>query len=138
MLTLVLAVAATALAQAVPAAARFEAVDVYVDSGQSALAAYQFELTVASGNATIVGVEGGEHAAFASAPYYDPAALAGGRIIISALSTGSELPAGRTRVARVHMRVEGTAEYGAALTVAGDAAGQAIEAGIETEGAQAQ
>ncbi len=86
---------------------RFEAVDVYVDSGKLPLAAYQFELSDERGSIKIVGVEGGEHPAFKEPPYYDPAALMKGRIIIAAFNTGKELPAGNTRVARVHVRVAG-------------------------------
>src|SRR6185295_2413242 len=55
--------------------ARFEAVDVYVDSGGKPLGAYQIELKAASGDVKAVGIEGGEAAAFGQAPYYDPAAL---------------------------------------------------------------
>ena len=110
------------------AGVRFEAVDVYVDSKAEALAAYQFELKVTAGDVTTVGVEGGEHAAFRDAPYYDPAAMAKRRIIIAAFNTGSDLPTGRTRVARVHVRV-GPGErpvYQAELQVAGDAEGRKI------------
>lgn len=89
---------------------RFEAVDVYADAGDAPLAAYQFEMAAEVGEVKIVGVEGGEHPAFADAPYYDPAALAHHRIIIAAFNTGEDLPAGRTRVARVHFQVLGDAE----------------------------
>ena len=111
-----------------PKTASFEAVDVYVDSHGEPLAAYQFELKVAAGDVTTVGVEGGEHAAFREAPYYDPAAMAKRRIIIAAFNTGSDLPAGRTRVARVHVRVgEGERpRFQATLDVAGDADGKPI------------
>lgn len=111
--------------------ARFATVDVVVDSGRIAMAAYQFELTFAGGGALIVGVEGGEHAAFAGAPYYDPAALHGeGRIIIAAFSTSEALSAGRTRVARVHMQMlsEQMPEPSVQLIVAGAADGSPIEA----------
>ena len=59
-------------------AVRFGSVDVFIDSGPAALAAYQFELDVTAGNVTLVGVEGGEHRAFQQAPYYDPRAHARG------------------------------------------------------------
>lgn len=87
-------------------AVRFETLDVVIDVGTSSLAAYQFEL-LASDGATIVGVEGGEPGAFAEAPYYDPAALAGGRIIVGALAGEGEPITGAARVARLHMRVAG-------------------------------
>ncbi len=86
---------------------RFAAVDVYFDSGESALAAYQFELSASEGDFRIVGVEGGEHAAFAEPPYYDPQALSQDRIIIAAFNTGDDLPTGKTRVARVHVEIIG-------------------------------
>ncbi len=86
---------------------RFEAVDVFVDSGERPLAAYQFRLVDRSGRARIVGVEGGEHAAFRDAPRHDPRALMGGTIIVAAFDTGEDLPVGRTRVARLHFEVRG-------------------------------
>jgi hypothetical protein len=109
---------------------RFAAVDVYVDSGTQALAAYQFELTAAAGEFRIVGVEGGEHAAFSAPPYYDPAALMNDRIIIAAFNTGTDLPAGKTRVARVHVQITGNEDpqYVVKLMVAGDADGKPIAA----------
>ena len=84
---------------------RFLAVDVFVDSGKSPLAAWQADLLEPHGRALVVGVEGGEHSAFQEAPYYDPAALRRGRIVLGAFHTGAELPSGRTRVARVHFLV---------------------------------
>jgi len=61
---------------------RFAVVDVYVDSGNQPLAAYQCGLTAARGDVKIVGVEGGEHAAFAEPPYYDPAAMMNDRTAV--------------------------------------------------------
>jgi len=109
---------------------RFEAVDVYVNSGNVPLAAYQFELSDERGSIKIVGVEGGEHPAFKEPPYYDPAALMKGRIIIAAFNTGKELPAGNTRVARVHVRVAGdeAPEYIIKLQVAASEEGKRISA----------
>ena len=54
---------------------RFAPLHIYLDSGNSSLAAYQFELKAAAGQIKIVGVEGGQHEAFKEAPYYDKAAL---------------------------------------------------------------
>jgi hypothetical protein len=91
--------------------ARFAWVDVFIDTGDEPLAAYQFELLTEAGEIRIVGVEGGEHPAFGEPPYYDPAALHGeGRIIIGAFDTGDELPIGNTRVARVHVQIIGEQE----------------------------
>jgi hypothetical protein len=111
-------------------AVRFAWVDIYVDSGDVPLAAYQFELAAETGAFQIVGVEGGEPPAFAEPPYYDPAALAHDRILIAAFSTDDELPAGRTRVARIHVQITGgeTPDYVVKLTVAATADGTEIPA----------
>lgn len=111
---------------------RFRPVHVYVDSDGAPLAAYQIEI-VADGDAKIVGVEGGEHGAFALPPHYDPAALAGGRIILAAFDTGSDLPTGRTRVATLHLREAGPVEpsYHATLQIAGGQDGRPIDATVE-------
>lgn len=89
---------------------RFEAVDVYMDSGEVPLAAYQFELASETGEIKIVGIEGGEHSAFKEPPYYDPAALSNDRIIVAAFNTGQNLPSGKTRVATVHLQISGETE----------------------------
>lgn len=89
---------------------RFAAYDVVIDSGNTPLAAYQVVITprVEGGGLTIVGIEGGESAAYSSAPYYDPKAIQNDRVILAAYSTkpGAELPHGKTRVARVHLMIE--------------------------------
>jgi len=114
---------------------RFAPLHIYLDSGNSSLAAYQFELKAAAGQIKIVGVEGGQHKAFKEAPYYDPAALAKDRIIIAAFSTGSDLPTGRTRIATIHLQIAGDAEpqYELKLIVAADADAKEIPAEITFE-----
>jgi hypothetical protein len=114
---------------------RFAPLHIYLDSGSRPLAAYQFELKAAAGQVKIVGVEGGQHAAFKEAPYYDPAALANDRIIIAAFNTGRELPKGRTRIATIHLQIIGDAEpdYELKLTVAADANAKEIPAKITFE-----
>ena len=114
---------------------RFAPLHIYLDSGNKSLAAYQFELKAAAGQIKIVGVEGGQHAAFKEAPYYDPAALAKDHIIIAAFNTGSELPKGRTRIATIHLQIIGEAEpdYELKLTVAADADAKEIPAEISFE-----
>lgn len=84
----------------------FLVLDVYVDTGAAQLASWQVEVTLATGK--LVGVEGGEPAAFHDAPRYDPAALQGGRVVLAALAVGDTLPTGRVRVARIHVMDEGT------------------------------
>ncbi len=93
------------------AAQRYQPVDVFVDSGAQPLAAYQVELVghIDGGSVKIVGVEGGEPATFRDAPYYDPEAMQGERVVIGALSTlpAGDLPSGKVRIARVHVMVSG-------------------------------
>jgi hypothetical protein len=107
-------------------AVRFRPVDVYIDSGARPLAAYQVEIV--ADHAMIAGVEGGEHAAFREPPYYDAEALKGGRIVVAAFNTGTDLPHGRTRVATLHVREDGPAAYQARLIAAGNPTGQRIAA----------
>lgn len=108
---------------------RFRLLEIALEVDEP-IAAYQVELVVRSGEATIVGVEGGEAPGFGDAPYYDPAALAGGRIVIGALSTEHVLPRGRHRVAAVHMREAGPipVEYELRLMAAASASGERIAA----------
>ncbi len=115
-----------------PPAVRFEFIDIYVDSGDAPLAAYQFELTDSAESIKIVGIEGGEHEAFNAPPYYDPKALKNNRVIIAAFSTADDLPTGRTRVATVHVQVEVDVipEITINLETAGDVQGNEIDAGV--------
>lgn len=85
-------------------ATRFAVADVYIET-QSPLAAYQVDVTAEGNGVKLVGIEGGEHPAFAEPPYYDPAALQQHRVILAAFSTSTDLPTGRTRVARLHLQV---------------------------------
>jgi len=121
---------------------RFVAVDVFVDSKGKSLAAYQLELSVTNGNAKIVGIEGGEHAAFREAPYYDPKAMQQERVIIAAFSTEPvpKLPTGSKRVATIHIQVSGTGkpEFTVKLQVAADAQDKNIPAEAAVEERQAK
>lgn len=119
-----------ATTQSTQPAIRFTFVDVFVDSADAPLGAYQVELKAAHGDVRIVGIEGGEHPAFKEPPYYDPAALNGGRVILGAFSTARGLPVGHTRVARVHVMITGAEppEYAIKLAVAADADGRTIRA----------
>ncbi|MEK6703116.1 MAG: hypothetical protein AABZ53_12695 [Planctomycetota bacterium] len=115
-------------------AVRFEAVDVFVDSGAVPMAAYEIEFKAnvkgQDAGAVLVGVEGGDHKAFTRAPYYDPAALKGNRIIVAALSVEGELPSGVTRVARLHVQIpaRSTPDYACSMLVAGDTDAKEIPA----------
>jgi hypothetical protein len=102
------------------------------------LAAYQFELTAQGAGVTLVGVEGGDHPAYAEPPYYDPKANLRNRIVMAAFNTGDDLPHGRTRVARVMVRITGAADpvWSAKLDVAASPDAKPIDATISvSEGA---
>jgi hypothetical protein len=123
--------------------ARFVAIDIYVDAGDRALAAYQIEIT--AGDATergtrIVGVEGGEPQCFASPPYYDPKALEGRRIIVAAFTTDPDAPRGKMRVARLHFFEErsGEIDYRAEAIAAAAPGGERIPVRIEIRPAGAK
>jgi hypothetical protein len=124
--------------QPVTHAARFVFVHAYIDPKGQPLAAYQFELTAQGSDVTLVGVEGGEHPAFADPAYYDPKANAQNRIVIAAFNTGDNLPRTRTRVATIMLRVTGTQvpAYTAKLDVAASSDAKPIDATIQVlEGA---
>jgi len=111
---------------------RFRAVDIYVDSGSTPLAAYQLEFAATNGVAKIVGVEGGEPAAFRQPPFYDPKAIQHERVIIASFSTASatDLPTGKTRVATIHYQTTDTQppQFALKLQTAGDTQGNKISA----------
>jgi ketosteroid isomerase-like protein len=123
-------------AEAPGEATRFRAYNVVLDSGDVALGAYQLDVAATSGDVKIVGIEGGEHAAFARPPYYDPKAMQGDRVILAAFSTQKDLPKGKTRVARIHVQVTGDAPvaFAATLAAAASADGTKIEAKLSVTG----
>jgi hypothetical protein len=108
----------------------FRTVDVFVDSKDQALAAYQMEIVLAGANARIVGIEGGEHEAFKEPPIYDPKAIQQERAIIAAFSTASvdRLPRGWTRIATLHIQIAGQEQqpYEVCSTTAATANGKKI------------
>ena len=121
-----------------PSNVRFAWVDAFIDPQGLPLAAYQFELKAEGAGVTLVGVEGGEHQAYAEPPYYDPKANLQNRIVIAAFNTGVDLPSTRTRVARVMVRVSGTGQprYSAKLDVCASSDAKPINASISVmEGA---
>ncbi len=111
---------------------RFRAIDIYVDSGSTPLAAYQIEFAITNGVAKIVGIEGGETPAFTKPPTYDPQAIQKERVIIANFSTASasDLPIGKTRVATLHLQVTGDQPVlgRIKLKTAGDSQGKKISA----------
>jgi hypothetical protein len=110
----------------------FCAIDIFVDAGSTPLAAYQLEFADSNQLAKIVGIEGGEHAAFRQPPFYDPKAMQHERVIIASFSTAAaaSLPAGKTRVATIHVQIAGIGLplYKLKLATAGDSQGNKIPA----------
>jgi hypothetical protein len=109
---------------------RFCAVDIFLDSGSTPLAAYQLRFAVTNGLAKIVGIEGGEHPAFRQPPFYDPKAIQNEVAIIASFNTAPaiELPKGKTRVATIHLRTTGTnrPQFQLKLQVVADTQGNKI------------
>ncbi|MBM3879818.1 MAG: hypothetical protein FJ387_08875 [Verrucomicrobia bacterium] len=131
LLALVQLLAVCSLGQPAPAptnqVVRFRTVDLLADTQAEPLAAYQLEFSAQGGQTKIVGIEGGEHPAFRSPPYYDPKAIQHERVILAAFSTApaDQLPTGKTRVATLHLQTSGadpprwTARLMTAATVSG-------------------
>lgn len=111
----------------------FLGMDLWVDSGNEALAAYQVEINYEPTLVKIVGIEGGQGDAYADAPYYDQKGFESGRIIVAAFTIRDDAPKGRTRVARIHVAVEGDVEPKliCKLIVAAKPGGQRISSRIE-------
>lgn len=127
----------SAFSQSVGNGTRFTVLDIFLETAEP-LAAWQFELREASGTMRVVGVENGDSDAFREAPYYDLAAVSEGaadRIVVAdySLRPAAELPTGRSRVATVHVQLEGTAdpEYVLNLMAAGGTNGEPIQASID-------
>ncbi len=116
-----------------PAGVVFRAVDVWMDSGEDALAAYQVEIAYDANRVKIVGLEGGQAETYRDAPFYDRRGFEGGRIIVAAFTTESNAPKGRARVARIHLAVEGGGgpELSANLMTAARPDGERIKPTIE-------
>lgn len=111
---------------------RFCAVDIFVDSGSTPLAAYQFQFAATNVAAKIVGIEGGAHAAFRQPPFYDPKAIQHERVIIASFNTApsADLPLGKTRVATIHFQTVSAQppRFELRLQVAADSQGNKIDA----------
>lgn len=122
---------------------RFAAYDVFVDSGESPLGAWQVDVRAPgernAGSVRIVGIEGGESEAYAKPPKYDPRAIQRDRVIIGAFSTldAALLPTGRKRVARIHVRLEGpegfVPEFEVTLETAATPLGAIIDGEVSIE-----
>jgi hypothetical protein len=116
---------------------QFRAVDIFIDSKDQPLAAYQLEFKASKGDVKIVGIEGGEHERFRKPPYYDPQAMQHERVIIAAFNTAPELalPTGRTRIATIHLQVSGDIEpeYVVKPSVLAATHGKKIQAEVEVK-----
>ena len=130
-------------ALSVQAAPRFVPVHVYIDS-DAPLAAWQFEFSTRdpdTGHAMqVVGVENGDGPGHREPPYYDREAVASGtadRLIVAhySLLDQSQLPVGNTRVATLHVMVDGIGdpEFVANLIVATTPTGANANAVIRVE-----
>lgn len=117
------------------AAPRFIAVDVYL-SVDEPLAAWQFEFADTNGVTKIVGVESGDAAAFADAPYYDRSAVESGRaerVIVADFSLDADLPRGRVRIATLHLMLDGEPEFELTLKTATARDGTPLDATLTLE-----
>lgn len=114
---------------------RFAAYDLVVDTADWPLAAWQVELQCRQPAAQIVGIEGGDHTAFADPPHYDPRAMNQQRVILAAFSTAEELPLGRIRIARVHVQIPGPqpCEFDIRLVVIATLGGEPIDASVSLQ-----
>ena len=134
-----LCAAAVLSTTAQPNAGTFTTVDLFVDS-DTPVAAWLVELTERRGAMQIVGIERGDDATFRDPPFYDRVVLERGatdRIVLASFSVSdaAQLPRGKVRVARVHVRTTGAAEpdYEARLVAAGTADGRQIDAQLSLE-----
>ncbi len=116
---------------------RFAALDIYLETAEP-LAAWQFELRESAGRMRVVGVENGDSSAFSGTPYYDLEAVSEGaadRIIVAdySMRPAGKLPTGRSRIATVHVQLQGSAdpEYVLSLMAAGGTDGDPIQASID-------
>jgi hypothetical protein len=113
------------------ATSRFTHVDLYLDPKGQPLAAWQLEFAAEVGKVSLVGVEAGEHPAYsAKPPYYDPAALAGNRIILADFTLDPNPPNQKTRIARLMLEIRGdtSPQYATKLITAATAEGKRITA----------
>lgn len=85
---------------------RFQAMDIFIDSKTEALAAFQVDVRYEKDRVKIVSLEGGETESYQEPPYFDPKGMEHGRIILAGF-TLDDPPKGETRVARLHLRIQG-------------------------------
>ena len=134
-----LCAAAVLSTSAQPQDAFFTTVDLFVVS-DTPVAAWQVELTERRGAMQVVGIERGDDATFRDPPFYDRVAVERGatdRVVLASfsLSDAAQLPRGRVRIARVHVRATGGTlpDYEARLVAAGTADGRPLDAQLTIE-----
>lgn len=126
---------------------RFAAVDIVLNLPDGAeLGSYQVELAPLDNTPArlrVVGIEGGEHPAFKTPPFYDPQAIGNEHVIIAAYSTAPDLPTGRSRIARVHYEITGRGELPALeqlidmrAAIATDRVGDVVDAAMTITASQ--
>ena len=119
---------------------RFAAVDVFVNSGDQPLAAFQFELRAKSGLITVVGVEEGEHDALQGDCFYFDRPVIGlgqsNRVIVGAFTTAQAdaLARGKQCVATIHVMIDSADQpvYDVQLEAAATNDGRSIPAELST------
>ncbi len=85
----------------------FRTASLFIQTQDEPLVAYQVEIEYDQDLVKIVGLEGGQ-GPFNGPPFYDPAGMAQGRIIVAAFITDDALaPRGSIYVARLHLRIQG-------------------------------
>ena len=89
---------------------RFAVIDLYINPKSEPLAAYQVKIKATTGKVKIISIEGGEHSAFKEAHFFDPKAIQKDVVKLAAFSTATDLPQIRTRVASIHIQIEGNKE----------------------------
>lgn len=130
LLAIVVCIGAAPVRQPAP---RFVAIDVMIDPAGQPLAAWQIEFSAEIGQISLVGVETGDHPAYnARPPYYDPAALAGNRIILGDYSLAADLPKKPFRAARLMLEIRGDVQpqYVTKLMAAANADGKPVAATV--------
>jgi hypothetical protein len=137
--TMMVCAAAVLSSSGQPQGASFTTVDLFVVS-DTPVAAWQVELTERRGAMQIVGIERGDDSTFRDPPFYDRVAVERGtteRVVLASfsLSDAAQLPRGRVRIARVHVRAAGGAvpDYEARLVAAGTADGRPLDAQLNLE-----
>ncbi len=111
---------------------RFVAIHLFIDTRDVPLAAYQLSFRATRGDVSIVGIGNGDSAPFNQPPYFDKQAMQHDRVIIGdfSLNESDALPAGRIRIATIHVRIAGDVEpeYELILDAAATVDGEAIDA----------